>query len=61
MTFEQELNAMRLVYTTLSAFPRERRDYVLRQVTDALNREQARPRPLRVVEHVELAPPPDAA
>lgn len=74
MTFEDELNAMRTVHATLQPFPKERRDAMLRQVTDALNRESQRPRgvggltsvcgfpiPPQPIEHIELAPPPDAA
>lgn len=74
MTFEDELKALRLLHTQLRPFPREHRDRLIRQVQDALNREEQRPRgvggltsvcgfpiPPQPIEHIELAPPPDAA
>ena len=66
MTFEDELKALRLMHAELRPFPREHRDRLIRQVQDALNREDAaKPRlfraPLRTVEHVTLGLPPDAA
>ena len=74
MTFEDELKALRLLHAELQPFPREHRDRLIRQVQDALNREEQRPRgvggltsvcgfpiPPQPIEHIELAPPPDAA
>lgn len=46
MTFEEELNAMRLLYSTLQPFTRERRDSMITQVQSALNREGQKVRPL---------------
>lgn len=73
-TFEDELKAMRLVYDALTPFAMQERDRLLRMVQERLARERS-PRVfgpkdeiLRIVghipsgvEHIELAPPPDAA
>ena len=61
MTFEDELKALRLLHTQLRPFPREHRDRLIRQVQDALNREDAaKPRllrhPLSVVHERGLPP-----
>lgn len=74
MTFEDELKELRVLHASARKFTRERRDWAWRQVQDALNREEQRPRgvggltsvcgfpiPPQPIEHIELAPPPDAA
>lgn len=74
MTFEEELRALRALNAGLKPVPRQHRARLIRQALDALNREEQRPRgvggltsvcgfpiPPQPIEHIELAPPPDAA
>lgn len=45
-SFEDELKALRILYSTLQPFTRERRDSMITQVQGALNREGQKVRPL---------------